>query len=189
MIQESHPEQKRAPEPLELVRNFVNTADVEDAEEDVGSGDSLRAWLVGRGLMDPTEPVSDGDVRRAHEVREGLRAMLLANNGVELDRAAVEALDRAASRAGLRPRFEPGAEPTLEPDARGVDGALAHLLAIVAQAAADGSWYRLKACPSESCRWAFYDRSKNRSKRWCRMDVCGNAAKARAYRRRHAKHA
>jgi predicted RNA-binding Zn ribbon-like protein len=115
--------------------------------------------------------------------------LLLANNGVELDQAAVECLDRAASRAGVRVRFRPGEDPALTPDAGGVDGAIARLLAIVAEATGDGSWARLKACPKEDCFWAFYDRTKNRSGKWCKMEVCGNVEKARAYRERHRDHA
>jgi len=34
------------------------------------------------------------------------------------------------------------------------------------------------------CQWAFYDRSKNRSGRWCSMRTCGNRTKTRAYRTR-----
>jgi predicted RNA-binding Zn ribbon-like protein len=65
-----------------------------------------------------------------------------------------------------------------------VTGALGRLLAIVSGAIADGSWERLKACREHSCEWAFYDHTKNRSGAWCTMDVCGNRAKARAYRER-----
>jgi len=49
---------------------------------------------------------------------------------------------------------------------------------------ADESWNRLKACRLDDCQWAFYDQSKNRSRTWCSMKVCGNRAKARAYRER-----
>jgi predicted RNA-binding Zn ribbon-like protein len=43
----------------------------------------------------------------------------------------------------------------------------------------------MKACAlHDSCEWAFYDWSKNRSGTWCDMAVCGNRAKARAYRER-----
>jgi predicted RNA-binding Zn ribbon-like protein len=80
--------------------------------------------------------------------------------------------------------FETGA-PRLEPDATGVDGAMARLMAAVSEATVDGTWERLKACPEETCRWAFYDRSKNRSAKWCSMQTCGNMAKARTYRARH----
>jgi predicted RNA-binding Zn ribbon-like protein len=38
---------------------------------------------------------------------------------------------------------------------------------------------RLKACPS--CRWLYLDNSKNQSRQWCDMKVCGNRAKARTF--------
>ena len=183
MVAETSPE-KRAPEPLHLVQRFVNSVDLEDGEEELTSPGALREWLGSRGLMAGDDPVSDGDLRRAVDVREGLRALLLANNGEGFDAAAVERLDRAASRAGLRLRFGPGGCAEFEADAGGVDGALARLLAIVAEARVNGTWERLKACPREDCEWAFYDHSKNRSGRWCKMEVCGNVEKARAFRER-----
>lgn len=45
---------------------------------------------------------------------------------------------------------------------------------------------RLKICPN--CGWLFIDRSKNKSRAWCDMTVCGNRAKARLhYRRKKGK--
>ncbi|PZM16955.1 CGNR zinc finger domain-containing protein [Rhizobium tubonense] len=42
---------------------------------------------------------------------------------------------------------------------------------------------RMKICGN--CGWLFIDRSKNRSRAWCDMAVCGNRAKAsRHYRRK-----
>jgi predicted RNA-binding Zn ribbon-like protein len=93
-------------------------------------------------------------------------------------------LEDAARRAVLEVRFDEHGVATAAPAARGVDGALGRLLAIVAAAQADETWVRLKACPWQTCRWAFYDHSKNRSGRWCRMEVCGNRAKAAAFRAR-----
>jgi len=44
----------------------------------------------------------------------------------------------------------------------------------------------VRECDSPSCRWLFLDRSKNHSRRWCDMKVCGNRLKARRfYRRQH----
>ena len=175
-----------APGRLDLIRQFVNSVDFDDGEEELSSPEYLRAWLAERELMGADDPVTEGDLRRAIDVREGLRAQLLANNGAELDTAAVELLDAAAGRACLRVFIVPGEGPCLAPDATGVDGALAELLGISARAVADGTWERFKACPRDVCRWAFYDRSKNRSKKWCDMDSCGNVEKARSYRKRHA---
>jgi predicted RNA-binding Zn ribbon-like protein len=184
MIADSSPE-KRAPQPLYVLQRFVNSVDLETGEEELDSAGALRSWFASYGLMGAEEPVTEGDLRRAVDAREGLRAALLANTGLPLDAAAVERLNRAASRAGLRLRFDSAdGEATLEPDATGVDGALARLMAIIATATADGTWPRLKACVHESCLWAFYDNSKNRSGKWCKMEVCGNVEKARAYRER-----
>jgi predicted RNA-binding Zn ribbon-like protein len=60
------------------------------------------------------------------------------------------------------------------------------VLAAAAEAMADGSWQRLKACRSDTCRWAFVDNARNRSRQWCSMSVCGNRQKARMFRERHA---
>lgn len=49
-----------------------------------------------------------------------------------------------------------------------------------------GDWIRLKICPADTCLWAFYDESRNRSRTWCSMRVCGNREKARGWRARAA---
>jgi len=43
---------------------------------------------------------------------------------------------------------------------------------------------RIKTCPGDGCGWKFIDKSKNQSRRWCDMAVCGNLEKARHYRLR-----
>lgn len=180
---ESAPE-KTAPEPLRVVQRFVNSVDRENGEDELTSPDALRDWLAERDLIDTGERVTAADLKRAVDVREGLRALLLANAGLPLDSERIERLDAAVGRAGMRMRFRAGAEPELEPEAGGADGALARLMAIVAAAVEQGTWARLKACHRDPCFWAFYDHSKNRSGRWCKMEDCGNKAKAEAFRKR-----
>jgi predicted RNA-binding Zn ribbon-like protein len=180
---------KTAPEPLHLVQRFVNSVDLETGEDELASPDALRDWFAERGLMNAADSVSAADLRRALDVREGLRAVLLQNNGLPLDVEAVERLDRAVGRAAVRVRFTPGRNPELVTDAGGIDGAIGRLMAIVAAAVEHGRWERLKACPRDECEWAFYDKSKNRSGRWCSMDSCGNIEKAKAFReRRRVRH-
>jgi predicted RNA-binding Zn ribbon-like protein len=174
-----------APGALRLVQQFVNSYDVEDEIEAFSGPKALRDWLADHGLLERRARVTGADLARAIEVREALRALLLANNGEKLDRAAVRTLNEAASSAPLFVRFDDDGRLRLAPAAPNVTGALAQLLAIVNDAAVEGTWQRLKVCPEDSCRWAFYDHSKNRSGTWCSMAVCGNRAKARAYRRRH----
>ncbi|HEV2875207.1 MAG TPA: CGNR zinc finger domain-containing protein [Thermoleophilaceae bacterium] len=180
---DSSPE-KTAPAPLHLVQRFVNSVDLETGEDELTSPEALRDWLAERGLMGTDEAVRKADLRRAVDVREGLRALLLANSGLPVDSERIERLDAAVAHAGMRMRFRAGSEPALEPDAGGVDGALGRLMAIVSGAVEQGGWQRLKACHRDPCFWAFYDNSKNRSGRWCKMEACGNIEKARAFRER-----
>jgi predicted RNA-binding Zn ribbon-like protein len=58
------------------------------------------------------------------------------------------------------------------------------LSSAIVEATIAGTWERLKVCRDDECRWAFYDHSKNARGAWCTMRVCGNRAKARAYRER-----
>ena len=173
-----------APGELDAIRLFVNTADLEKGVELLTSPAALRDWLAARDLLGPAEPVTDADLRQAIEVREALRGLLLANNGEGLREPAVETLNAAAKSAELAVRFDGDGDGALAPVRSGFDGALARLLAIVFRAMAEGSWPRLKACSRHSCEWAFYDRSRNRSGRWCDMTTCGNREKARMHRER-----
>jgi predicted RNA-binding Zn ribbon-like protein len=175
-----------APEPLALVQAFANTVAEEGhfRWEAIGDPDSLRSWLSRMGLLAYGERVGKADVARAKEVRKALRSLLAANNGGEADAAAIRALNLTTERARLTVRFGADGRATLEPGACGVDGALGRVLAAVHASMEEGTWGRLKSCANATCGWAFYDRSKNRSGRWCSMEVCGNRMKTRAYRRR-----
>ncbi len=173
-----------APGDLELVREFVNTRDVEDDSDELSDPDGLRAWLVERHLLDPPGRVRAADRERAVALREALRCALRGHNGGPPAPEACALLDDVAVRARFTLRFTGDGQAALLPGAPGVDGALGRLLRIVADAQADGTWERLKECPAEDCRWAFYDASRNHSARWCTMQECGNRAKVRRYRER-----
>jgi predicted RNA-binding Zn ribbon-like protein len=171
-----------------VVRQFLNTHDVEEGIDEISTPEALRAWISEQGLPLPGPRVTAADVRRATELRESLRALLLANNGEPLEPHAVETLNGLTEDLRLLVRFEGEGGSALRPAGRGVDAALGALVAIVVGAMAEGTWGRLKACREDTCQWAFYDHSKNRSGAWCSMAVCGNRAKARTYRKRHAAH-
>ncbi len=176
---------QQAPGELEQVRSFVNTLDLGAGVDQLTDRPALAAWLADRGLAPADLRVTATDLRRAIELRESLRAMLLSHNGGgEASPDASQRLDDAVCRARVRMRFDEGGTALLEPQAPGVAGALGRLLVIVQGAIAAGTWERLKACRDHDCEWAFYDHTKNRSGAWCTMDVCGNRAKARAYRER-----
>jgi predicted RNA-binding Zn ribbon-like protein len=164
-----HDWDRPAPGELWRVQRLINTLDLEDGSDELSSD-----WLVEHGLGAAT---ALGPVR---ELREALRALLLSHNGQPVNERALATL--TALHEPVAVAFGEDGVPRL-----GGDGPVARVLAIVATAAADGTWERLKACPADSCHWAFYDFSRNRSRTWCQMGVCGNRAKARAYRARQPK--
>ncbi|HUB30740.1 MAG TPA: CGNR zinc finger domain-containing protein [Terracidiphilus sp.] len=45
---------------------------------------------------------------------------------------------------------------------------------------------RVRACDDPECRWLFVDTSKNHTRRWCDMKICGNRMKARRFKALHA---
>jgi len=130
-------------------------------------------------------------LRRAVAVREAIFTLFSAVAGGQ--HAPADALD--ALNAAL-----PEALATLRVDSKrdgfawyfAPEGAdLAPMLAPVLRSAADlltgDELARVRECGSDTCRWLFLDRSKNGSRRWCDMKVCGNRAKARRHYHREKK--
>ena len=138
-------------------------------------------WLRQRGLLASDEVLAEAELRWAAQTLEALRSRVAENMGAPADADAIRALDRAARETELSLDF---GGKTLRPETLGVRGAVGRILAIAFLAELDGSWTRFKGCSSPTCRAVFWDRSKNRSGRWCTMKDCGNRAKVRAYRER-----
>jgi predicted RNA-binding Zn ribbon-like protein len=180
-------DRETAPGALGLVQAFVNTADLEPGVEGLSDPDELKGWLVGRGLMARSQPANDADLKHAVAVREAIRGAIGANSGGSVYPVDVATLNGAVSASRLVPRFGPDGKARLEPHASGVEGALGRIVASVFAAMNEQDWTRLKLCDSSSCRWAFYDQSRNHSSRWCRMASCGNRQKAKRFRARAKK--
>ncbi|HSL97229.1 MAG TPA: CGNR zinc finger domain-containing protein [Candidatus Deferrimicrobiaceae bacterium] len=179
---------RRSPAPggLELVRAFINSLDIEDGTDDLGTPASAVAWLRGSGLA-THGIVSEADRRRLVEVREALRELLAAREAGEPAAAAQRRLGRAARQSPLTVAFNRDGRAELVPAGAGTDAVIARLLGEVTAATTAGSWDRLKVCRNDACRWAFYDASKNHSGVWCSMAVCGNRFKGRTFRDRRGR--
>lgn len=180
------PEREEAEGDLGLVQAFVNTLDAIPGTEELGDPSALAAWLAARGLIRQGEPVGESDLRHALAVREAMRAVVGRNSGRQLYPVEVATLNEAASASGLRVRFGRDGSARLEPETGGPVGAIGRLVGALYSAMQDEDWGRLKLCTDDSCRWVFYDRSKNHSSRWCSMASCGNRAKARRFRQKRA---
>jgi len=168
-----------------LVMEFVNTSAIEESKDSIASPSELHAWLVGRRLARNHDQMSLEDVARAVELREALRELVGLNTGGGFLGSAAEAVNRTAGASLLRVSVSVAGDIHLDSaSGSSFERAAGAILAAVYSAVTGGSWSRLKLCKNPQCRWAFYDRSKNRSGSWCTMSVCGNRSKARSFRMR-----
>ncbi len=174
-----------APGALRQVQDFVNSIDLQTGEDRLGHASHLRSWLLQWRLLAADTTIGEDGLARALALREALRALMWANNGMELPRPEADRLNRIASETRLTVRFHADGRAFLTSAAEGASGAIGKLYAIAVNAMAEGTWPRLKACLNETCRWAFFDTSRNSSGTWCSMALCGNRNKAHRYRRRH----
>jgi len=149
---------------LGLVLDFLNTVDIEAGADELRDRTAFGAWLGAHGFPD------GADLDAARRFRTVLRAAVG-------DRPPGE-----RSMAGGVP-----VQVTVGPDGRPALTAadpLGQIAAAAVRLVDDGRWDRVKICSADDCRWAFYDRSKNHSRHWCSMGVCGNRAKSRTFRER-----
>ena len=116
--------------------------------------------------------------RLALELREGkaLNARDLAAMNAFLDRGPV------VRRLGCG---EGGYTIRYEAVKSGVSAVLTEIAASFAEMLVDGDPRRIRVCENPDCRWIIYDRSKNRTRRWCEGPTgCGNLIKVRRHRKR-----
>jgi predicted RNA-binding Zn ribbon-like protein len=176
------------PAGVETLRNFDDLLDWLSEARVIGARDRrgvLRRWNRG--------PEAQRALARAFVLRKSLQAM---SEGIRVHRAVPRSTiaairDALATIAGawnlttaktgfalkFRLRFD-------NPE---------HLLGPIAQSACDllcnRDWSRLKRCANPACGLYFYDSTRNRRRRWCSIETCGNRMKVAAYRARSANHA
>ena len=152
--------------------------------------DDLSLWLQHAELTDRPMRVPKSVLAEARELREAIDACVAAVvEGRRLDAAAVTLVDDWLVHAGDRPqlRLESGGLPVLgerhaADSPRRALGMLALDAAQLLGTPAERD--RVRICESDTCSARFYDRSPAGKRRWCSMQTCGNAAKARRHRAR-----
>lgn len=185
----------------DVALDFVNTASARDGQgglkEKLVAYPDLVTWAERVGLASEAlarrlraAAARDPDgaaavLERARELREAVFRLFARPDPSDAD------LDRVSREAG-----EGAAQRRLVEDGDGYAFAWPEsdrpdqLLWPVALAAAElltspHDRHRVKECAADTCSWLFLDQSRNRSRRWCDMKVCGNRAKARRFSQRH----
>lgn len=186
-----------------LCLDFVNTRASHfdaDAREYIGGYADLVAWLRGcESGLDAREATQLSANARAHPRRaaavfaEALtlrdllyRVIAAQASGGAPARADLEAFNRSTAAALTQRRLVSGAHWHWQwTDTSALELPLWKVLASSVDLLVDSEPERLKQCPApDGCGWLFYDTSKNRTRRWCSMRMCGNGAKARRFQHR-----
>jgi predicted RNA-binding Zn ribbon-like protein len=175
------------PESLAIIEAIVNTRYGRTHPDEWATPTQLQEWLQQHQLLGHEAALTRGDQRRMIEMREALRGLLRANNGMSLATEHIETLNHIARHAPMVVHFRQDGLTDLAPEIEGIDGVVSIVCARVYTAMIDGTWARLKVCRNEPCQKAFYDSSKNHSGAWCSMARCGSRLKARTYRQRQHK--
>lgn len=191
-----------------LCLDFANTVSdrASDAPvERLGRYRDLVAWSWQAGLLDEAEAAAlarRGErqpeaaaavLAEAVVLREALFALFAAVAAGEAPAPRdLDRLNRQLARCGGNLRVEPRGKG-FALGCEGEAGDLGRMLGPVAWSAAEllaaGDLAAVRECAHPPCRWLFLDRSRNKSRRWCDMAVCGNRAKARRHYRRAVKRA
>lgn len=140
----------------------------------------LGRWLAAAGLA--TAEATEADLMAVRRLREAIYELALARAaGTALDAAARERLNASASGASAAVVLEADGSARLRGDAAAVLGHVARR-AVALIAGQDGGVIR--QCEGDGCAILFLDQSRAGRRRWCSMSLCGNRAKAAAFRRR-----
>jgi predicted RNA-binding Zn ribbon-like protein len=151
---------------------------------------ALPGWLnrfLDDWQLQPKSAPSTRDEARLRELRELLRRMFNAlADDREPDAADLAQLDGYLRACALHRRIDPASDHRirLEPAKRDWAWVLAEIADSFTELLAHGERARIKLCANPDCRWAFYDESKNRRRRWCNAADCGNVFKVRQFRAR-----
>ncbi len=162
-----------APPHLAPLQDLLNTVNLESGEDELAPG-SFGGWSGARGVPD----ASEADRTRLQRFREDLRRWVASH-----DEPVPVAVADAVGAAQLRVSVSGGHLRTTSGTAFG--RLVAEVVEGIRVAQRDDEWKRFKVCGRGTCRWAFYDHSRNNSSRWCASTICGAREKSqRAYRRR-----
>jgi predicted RNA-binding Zn ribbon-like protein len=153
------------------------------SQSGVITGEQARSFLVKSGKRDARRTLE-----QAIELRETLYALFRSvATGKTPGRSWLRTFNRFLVGARVpeaivwhKPDFIRGCRDLGEAP----DGPLWPIIDAAANLLTSPDRHHIRECSEETCRWLFLDRSKNHSRRWCDMRICGNRSKSRRF---HAK--
>jgi predicted RNA-binding Zn ribbon-like protein len=192
-----------------LCLDFINTVHnyrSDTPRDDISNYSDLVAWSWRAGIVDDAEKrllnrealQRPGEALAATEnvrrLREGLYRLFAATaEGKPADGEDLAILNAALSEALVQSQIILRAEGftwSWSKEGRMLDRLLWPVVRSAADLLTSTDLSRLRRCAGDDCTWLFLDTSKNHSRRWCEMKVCGNRVKVRRhYQRSRSKQA
>lgn len=172
-----------------LALDLANTVDDPGGPADfdhLGDVDRAAGWAGHFGLTGSEVSGTPADLQRLRRLRDAVASVFTAiADGRPVPDAGWSDLRRAVAHAVGRAELAVVDDRFCLHVPTGDPGAVADVVALAAHDLLTGDQlHRVKHCAQ--CHWLFLDRSKNGSRRWCSMDDCGGAVKARRYVARRA---
>ncbi len=191
-----------------LCLDFVNTVggyDTDQPHEYLPTYTALVVWSQHADLLTDTDAghllaraaqrPADGTavLHAAHRLRDLLRRVFVAvAQGIVASAEDLAVFNMHVPTALAQTRVTPtgtGYAWTWADDRDALDRMVWPIVRSAAEVLVAGDLTRVRVCGGDRCGWLFVDTSKNRSRRWCDMQDCGNVAKVRRFRtRQHAEH-
>lgn len=145
--------------------------------------DEWRRWFVRRCGFTNTQRPDAGVYRELLELRGLLRRLL--ESGREPDDEAVVELNRYLSRPSQSwelARGKRGFHLGLRWSGEGWPAVMATVTVSYAGLLVSGGLRRVRVCANPDCSFMFYDDTRNGSRRWCDVAICGNLLRVRRHR-------
>lgn len=186
---------------LDFLNTLDNRGDPEHEQELIESYADLLAFLRQSGALpegiirklavngERDHASANRVLLRARQLREALQRIFMATVRERTPaRSDVDEMNAEWTRLSRSLRLQPSAGGFewhwTEQDEISLDRALWPILRSAADLLTSTSFDRVRACESERCQWLFLDTSRNRSRRWCDMKLCGNRSKVRRFYQR-----
>lgn len=180
-------DERRQPSPKERLRTYADLVDWSVQAGAIGSGE--RKGLLDRARRSPGR--ARATLGKAHRFREALFATFsCVISGRPAPSGARKQLDLALQEAFARPVLLPmgsGYQLRWQTDPVALSRMLQPVVRSAAELLSSEELSRVRVCASDTCAWLFLDETRNKSRKWCDMTVCGNRAKARRFYRRQKK--
>ena len=176
-------------DPLRLTDYFASYADLVAWSRQAGVITDPEARTLRREAeFRPAEAAAV--LTRAVELRDAIRGVALATaHGHPAEADDLARLNAFVGELLASMRLVPTDEGFVlgrDDDPTALDRVLWPIVRSAIDLFTSGELGRVRECAGDACGWVFVDTSRSGRRRWCDMADCGNTAKVRRYRARHA---